>query len=471
MANASLQRMIRFAQVLFLLCPTKRRNNLDDFHLIRLASSYSLGGAPTARSARSGMATTSGPAVVDDVDNKRFIVTRNGNLMPWAQVHQRYEADSHDRDNGAAEPNASPMDAGTLLQVLPRGAYTTCRTVRGGTRVYQFDYHVKRLSLSARSILESIAGDGDEAASSSAAGLSGSSHPRHHERRPSRYEISRLQITDEAWEREMALGCIRSSLDEFCSRYQMSRGGGNGNDASNHEPEFRISLLATWEKAEEEEEEEGHQRKVNEEPERELPFQSVLYCHVGILPQNANAQRERRIRVLVHGHGRENALAKDSKWVSDRKKLTMPEDSKSYEEIILINDSGEMLEGTQTNFYVVKDGSIATADEGILYGSVRDSVLRVCQSHGITVELRPPTLDDLRHASGVFISSTSRLVMPVHEVVLGDLLTLGGGGGGALPQSYCYPKCATTENVRRWVLEDVETHSTVVCGSSWKPMI
>ncbi len=60
----------------------------------------------------------------------------------------------------------------------------------------------------------------------------------------------------------------------------------------------------------------------------------------------------------------------------------------SYEEIILLNDVCELLEGTQTNFYVVsEDRSIITTDEGILHGSVRDSVLRACRSHGVEVEL------------------------------------------------------------------------------------
>ena len=136
-----------------------------------------------------------------------------------------------------------------------------------------------------------------------------------------------------------------------------------------------------------------------------------------------------------------------------------------------MNDNNELLEGTQTNFYVVTNTStVITANEGILFGSVRDSVLRVCDLHGITVELRPPTLEDLRYASGVFITSTSRLVMPVHEVVLGDLQSSSLDTDGdqkkkdddELPTSYHYPNCATTENIRKWVLEDVETRSTSI---------
>jgi len=144
-----------------------------------------------------------------------------------------------------------------------------------------------------------------------------------------------------------------------------------------------------------------------------------------------------------------------------------------YEEIILINDNGELLEGTQTNFYVVKNANtIITANKGVLFGSVRDSVLRVCYTHDIHVELRPPTLEDLKCASGVFITSTSRWVMDVHEVQLGDLLLIKSGSSDAdetsMPasktevQSYFYGSCLTTDKIRKWVLEDVETHSTPI---------
>ena len=99
--------------------------------------------------------------------------------------------------------------------------------------------------------------------------------------------------------------------------------------------------------------------------------------------------------------------------------------------------------------------------------------MRVCRAHNIQVELRPPTLEDLRRASGVFITSTSRLVMSVHEVVLDDLVSINadqkkedgdnngkGQHNGELPSSYCYPNCITTQDIKRWVLKDVETHST-----------
>ena len=498
----------------------------------------------------------------------QYVVSRNGIILPWQQIHQQYRRVVQDDDdddtnysstassnqqqqqqinNNANINNNTPLDSNKLLQLLPRGAYTTCRTVRGGTHIYQFDYHVRRLANSAKSILGEVqqqqqsdsssdvddgrSSDGDEAkerlgdtnhqASTSPLELT-SNHPIQHDRQLSSFEITQLNITNVVWEHDMALKCIRNTLREFCNCYGVclcdDEGGGDDDDKAEEDEkvEFKITLLATWEKKEEKI---PSSHDINNS---HAAYESVLYCHVGLLqPKKDNAAANttttsssfssstkplQHKRVLVHGHGRENALAKDSKWVLDREKLTKPtldddrneeggNDEKSdnneetlhqtppFEEIILINDDGELLEGTQTNFYVVSGMSIVTANEGILYGSVRDSVLRACRYHNIPVELRPPTLKDLKCASGVFISSTSRWVMPIHEVCLGDLLSLqndddneeeeeeGEERSGSIDmntnkrskrngKSYFYGNCKITENIRRWVLEDVESRST-----------
>ena len=132
----------------------------------------------------------------------------------------------------------------------------------------------------------------------------------------------------------------------------------------------RVSLLATWE---EKEEEQRRRRRPHEEFDDELefdvkrPFESALYCHVGILPRPTLESR-RKVRVLVWGHGRENALAKDSKRVIHRTKLIAATAGPSaavgearrggdrpFEEIVLPNEHGELLDGTRTNFFVVSN--------------------------------------------------------------------------------------------------------------------
>ena len=329
-----------------------------------------------------------------------------------------------------------------------------------------------------------------------------SNHPIQHDRTLTISEIDLLDITDVKWEKSMAIQCIRDTLYAFCQCYERedNRGSNSDGDEDDVGEEFKITLLATWEKKKT-----PHRPPLtsNNDSSAQSQYESVLYCHVGLLkPKEANIMKKpTHTRVLVHGHGRTNALAKDSKWVFDREKLQPNNNNKNnnqndkdderkkdsqypFEEIILLNNNGELLEGTQTNFYVVSNtNSIITANEGILYGSVRDSVLRVCENHNIHVELRPPTLDDLRDARGVFISSTSRWVMEVQEVCLGDLLTFQSRSdniddeqwmeeeeegesstkdGKMKSRSYFYGHCDTVESIRRWVLEDVESRSTSI---------
>ena len=354
--------------------------------------------AAVMQAAKSSLAAASSSKSDLPPSAPQFVVSRNGVKLPWQNIN-RYEEDGEDPSPSDSDSD-TPMSAATLLQVLPRGAYTTCRTIDHGRRIYLFDFHVDRMDDSARSIFDD---DFDR------------SHA-------------------EAWCRDSIMNCVRTTILDFCETYRVEAGSAD----------FRIVLLATLE--------ENRLSGGGESKE------GVLYCHVGELSTRSDTEN---IRVLIHGHGRENAEAKDSKWILDRKRLITPE-SASYEEIVMLSEDGELLEGTQTNFYVVREDALITADEGILLGSVRDSVLRVCRSHSVNVELRPPTMDDLKHASGVFISSTSRLVMPVHNVVLGDLVQGDTDTSGERATSYHYKNCRMTDRIKEWVLRDVETHSTSI---------
>jgi len=85
-----------------------------------------------------------------------------------------------------------------------------------------------------------------------------------------------------------------------------------------------------------------------------------------------------------------------------------------------------VLEGLSSNFFSVLDGVIYTAGAGVLLGSVRNVVISVCQQHGIPLKLEAPRIADRCRWQGAFITSTSRLVLPVHELILPPELHCGG---------------------------------------------
>jgi branched-chain amino acid aminotransferase len=84
-------------------------------------------------------------------------------------------------------------------------------------------------------------------------------------------------------------------------------------------------------------------------------------------------------------------------------------------EAFIIDGRGRVLEGTTSNVFLVKDGSLVTAPEesGILSGITRAYLLRAAQRLGIPVSIRDIREEELAGADELFISSTLREVLPV----------------------------------------------------------
>lgn len=158
------------------------------------------------------------------------------------------------------------------------------------------------------------------------------------------------------------------------------------------------------------------------------PESDSVRCHVTALPPLP----AKPVRVEVRGSPRTNAAAKDSSWVSDRAPLEAlmaqcQAELAPINELLLTNQAHEVLEGSQTNFYAIVDGTVVTAQEGILAGTVRGLVLDVCRAEGIPVLLEPPSLqheydrDNNSRApkwEGALLSSTSRLALPIDELYI-----------------------------------------------------
>lgn len=86
------------------------------------------------------------------------------------------------------------------------------------------------------------------------------------------------------------------------------------------------------------------------------------------------------IRVRVAGSPRSNAVAKDSQWVRDRQELDKLKKLEGLNEIVLRDEeTGHLLEGLSSNFFVIDENdTVVTADQGVLPGTVRELVLKVC---------------------------------------------------------------------------------------------
>jgi len=88
---------------------------------------------------------------------------------------------------------------------------------------------------------------------------------------------------------------------------------------------------------------------------------------------------------------------------------------RGFDEAILLNDRGEVAEGTGENVFVVKDGAVRTNDRSadVLHGITRASVLDLCADLGIPAEIGPIEVDDLYDADEVFFTGTAVEVTPI----------------------------------------------------------
>jgi branched-chain amino acid aminotransferase len=89
--------------------------------------------------------------------------------------------------------------------------------------------------------------------------------------------------------------------------------------------------------------------------------------------------------------------------------------TRGFSEAILLNDRGQIAEGTGENVFVVKNGVLRTNDGSadILMGITRRSVLELAADLGIETQIGPISLDELLAADEAFFTGTAVEVTPL----------------------------------------------------------
>jgi branched-chain amino acid aminotransferase len=104
-----------------------------------------------------------------------------------------------------------------------------------------------------------------------------------------------------------------------------------------------------------------------------------------------------------------------------------------YDEAILLDDRGNVAEGSGENIYVVRDGQVVTPPHtsSILDGITRRSAIQIARDLGYGVIERDIARSDLYLAEEVFLTGTAAELVPVREI---DDHTIGAGGPGEITQ-------------------------------------
>ncbi|MFQ5575246.1 MAG: branched-chain amino acid transaminase [Terriglobia bacterium] len=89
-----------------------------------------------------------------------------------------------------------------------------------------------------------------------------------------------------------------------------------------------------------------------------------------------------------------------------------------YDEAILLNDRGQVADGSGENVFVVKNGRLITppTSAGALDGITRDSIIRIAGDFGLRVSEEPLVRTDLFLADEAFFTGTAAEIVPIRDV-------------------------------------------------------
>jgi branched-chain amino acid aminotransferase len=145
------------------------------------------------------------------------------------------------------------------------------------------------------------------------------------------------------------------------------------------------------------------------------------------------AQRQRGLRIAISSVVRippssVDPTVKNYHWLDLVKALYEGYDS-GAENVVLVNERGEITEGPGFNIFAVSAGAVVTPPSGVLMGITRQSVLDICAELAIPARADVLTAAHLGAADEVFITSTAGGVMPVTVI---DGRPVGSGAIGPM---------------------------------------
>jgi len=81
-------------------------------------------------------------------------------------------------------------------------------------------------------------------------------------------------------------------------------------------------------------------------------------------------------------------------------------------EDVLYHMNGNVSESSRSNFFIVKDGIISTPDAHVLMGITRKHVIELVGE----VQIRPISMQEVLNADETFITSTTKVLLPVIQI-------------------------------------------------------
>ena len=134
---------------------------------------------------------------------------------------------------------------------------------------------------------------------------------------------------------------------------------------------------------------------------------------------------EKGVKIITHSGERSNPEAKVTDYTPAALAMKKAK-AEGAMEAVYVNADNLALEATTSNLFAVINGSLVTADQGVLKGITRKAVLRLAAPL-MPVAERPLPLPELLNAEEVFITGTNKGIVPVVQI---DDTTIGEGKPG-----------------------------------------
>ncbi len=127
-----------------------------------------------------------------------------------------------------------------------------------------------------------------------------------------------------------------------------------------------------------------------------------------------------QLAFMAHGRHAANPLTgtKVISWLNNVWTVETQGHHRGFDDVLLLNERGEISECTAANIYIVKDGRVATPplNSGCLAGVSRSVLLEIAPKAGTPIAERAIMPEELWAANEVFITSTTRQVQPVDRI-------------------------------------------------------
>lgn len=177
----------------------------------------------------------------------------------------------------------------------------------------------------------------------------------------------------------------------------------------------------------------------------------TVYISIEPLRTPPPAAYEEGVRAVTRRMQRERPTAKSTEFIGPSRELKAMLPSDVFE-IIMVDGSGYILEGTTSNVFGIRAGTLRTAGDGILLGITRSVVLDLARDAGIPTQERKLHVDEVPALDGAFLTSSSRGIVPIVQI---DEHTIGDGRPGPITRRLMERYASHIDDVSEPILPNI----------------